>query len=65
MSHQVNINQAKISLKDMKPIVEFSGIIDIAKAETALDLDKFYRQIGEEFFEQIKEKIVQSTNLKV
>ena len=65
MSHQVNITQAKISLKDMKPIVEFSGIIDIAKVSPTMDFDELYRQIGEQFFEQIKEKIVQSTNLKV
>lgn len=65
MSHQVNITQAKISLKDMKPIVEFSGIIDIAKVKHTRDFDQFYRQIGEEFFEQIRQKIVESINLKV
>ena len=68
MSHQVNITQAKLSIKDMKPIVEFSGIIDIASANTMegnSNSDDFYRDIGEKFFDQIKDKILDNINYKV
>lgn len=68
MSHQVTITRAKLSIKEMKPIVEFSGIIDIASSNTIernSNSDDFYRDIGEKFFDQIKDKILDNINYKV